>query len=112
VFGDEGAALRERVGSMLSGTPKIVVNLGSVEHIDSGGIGVLVGLFVSARINVRDTGNTRRIDSQIRPIEMLAKSAAGDERQKNRGRNGKRRALSFHRLAHWRLLAFEIQPVL
>ena len=34
VFGDEGAALRERVGSLLSGTPKIVVNLGGVEHID------------------------------------------------------------------------------
>jgi len=49
VFGDEGAALRERVGSLLSGTPKIVVNLGAVEHIDSGGIGTLVGLFVSAR---------------------------------------------------------------
>jgi anti-sigma B factor antagonist len=49
VFGDEGAALRERVGSLLSGTPKIVVNLSAVEHIDSGGIGILVGLFVSAR---------------------------------------------------------------
>jgi len=49
VFGDEGASLRERVGSMLSGTPKIVVNLRAVHHIDSGGIGILVGLFVSAR---------------------------------------------------------------
>jgi len=49
VFGDEGAALRERVGSLLSGTPKIVVNLGAVEHIDSGGIGILVGLFVGKK---------------------------------------------------------------
>jgi anti-sigma B factor antagonist len=49
VFGDEGAVLRERVGGLLSGTPKIVVNLGGVDHIDSGGIGILVGLFVSAR---------------------------------------------------------------
>ena len=49
VFGDEGAALRERVGSMLSGPPKIVVTLRRVEHIDSGGIGILVGLFVSAK---------------------------------------------------------------
>jgi anti-sigma B factor antagonist len=49
VFGDEGASLRARVGSMLSGTPKIVVNLGGVKHIDSGGIGILVGLFISAR---------------------------------------------------------------
>ena len=49
VFGDEDAILRERVGNMLPGTPKIVINLKAVEYIDSGGLGVLVGLFVSAR---------------------------------------------------------------
>jgi anti-sigma B factor antagonist len=49
VFDDEGAVLRERVAGMLSGSPNIVVNLREVDHIDSGGIGVLVGLLVSAR---------------------------------------------------------------
>jgi anti-sigma B factor antagonist len=49
VFGDEGAALRERVRNLLKGSPKIVVNLASVEHIDSEGLGILVGLFTSAR---------------------------------------------------------------
>jgi anti-sigma B factor antagonist len=49
VFGDEGAALRERVGHMLSGSPRIVVNLKDVHYVDSGGLGVLVGLAVSAR---------------------------------------------------------------
>ena len=49
VFGDEGAVLRERAGNMLSGTPKIVVNLDGVDYIDSGGLGLLVGLFVSAK---------------------------------------------------------------
>jgi anti-sigma B factor antagonist len=49
VFGDEGAVLQERVGSMLSGSPNIVVNLREVDYIDSGGIGVLVGLLVSTR---------------------------------------------------------------
>jgi anti-sigma B factor antagonist len=49
VFGDEGAVLRERVRNLLTGTPKIVVNLEGVDHVDSGGIGILVGLFVSAR---------------------------------------------------------------
>jgi anti-sigma B factor antagonist len=48
VFGDEAAVLRERVKSLLSGTPKVVINVDGVEYIDSGGIGVLVGLFVSA----------------------------------------------------------------
>lgn len=49
VFGDECAVLRERVGSMLLGSPNIVVNLREVDYIDSGGIGVLIGLLVSAR---------------------------------------------------------------
>src|SRR5213080_4169379 len=49
VFGDEGAALRERVRQMLSGSPRIVVNLNGVNYIDSGGLGILVGLSVSAR---------------------------------------------------------------
>ena len=49
VFGDEGAALRERVRNMLSGSPRIVVNLNGVHYVDSEGLGVLVGLSVSAR---------------------------------------------------------------
>ena len=49
VFGDEGAILRERIKQLLTGTPKIVVNLHEVDHIDSGGLGILVGLLVSAK---------------------------------------------------------------
>ena len=33
----------------MTGTPKIVINLRRVDHIDSGGLGILVGLLVSAR---------------------------------------------------------------
>ena len=49
VFGDEGAVLRDRVRYLLTGTPKIVVNLNRVDHIDSGGLGTLVGLLISAK---------------------------------------------------------------
>jgi anti-sigma B factor antagonist len=49
VFGDEGAALRERIRDMLSGSPRVVVNLNEVQYLDSGGLGILVGLCVSAR---------------------------------------------------------------
>ena len=48
-FEDDCAVLRESVGTMLSGMPKLVVNLEGVEYIDSEGVGMLVGLFVSAR---------------------------------------------------------------
>jgi anti-sigma B factor antagonist len=47
--GDACAVLRERVGNMLPGTPKIVVNLEGVDYVDSEGLGMLVGLLVSAR---------------------------------------------------------------
>lgn len=49
VFGDECAVLRDRVSSMLLGSPNIVVNLREVDYIDSGGVGILIRLLVSAR---------------------------------------------------------------
>lgn len=49
ISGDECAVLRETVVNMVPGTPNIVVNLEGVDHIDSDGLGMLVGLLVSAR---------------------------------------------------------------
>jgi anti-sigma B factor antagonist len=49
VFGDEGAAFRERVRNMLIGTPKVIVDLAKVDYIDSTGLGILVELLTSAR---------------------------------------------------------------
>jgi anti-sigma B factor antagonist len=46
---DDCAVLRETVGNMLRETLKIVVNLKEVDYIDSEGVGLLVGLLVSAR---------------------------------------------------------------
>jgi anti-sigma B factor antagonist len=49
VFGDEGAVFRERVRSELTGTSKIVIDLCSVDYIDSGGLGILVALQTAAK---------------------------------------------------------------
>ena len=49
VYGNEGTALCERIRNLTTGTPKVVINLSGVEHIDSEGFGMLVGLFISAR---------------------------------------------------------------
>lgn len=49
VFGEETNALRETVKSLLNETKQIVLNLGDVNYIDSGGLGTLVGLYTSAR---------------------------------------------------------------
>ena len=50
VFGDETAALREQVKGLLdAGKKQIVLNLGGISYIDSGGLGTLVGLHTTAR---------------------------------------------------------------
>lgn len=72
VFGDEDAILRERVGSMLPGTPKIVVNLKAVDYIDSAGLGVLVGLFVSAR---NRGGDLKLVSPNQRTKELLRRTS-------------------------------------
>ena len=68
VFGDEGAVLRERVISLLAGTPKVVLNLLGVDHIDSGGLGILVGLFISAR---RRGGDLKLVSPGRRVSDVL-----------------------------------------
>ncbi len=74
VFGDEGAVLRERIGNMLPATPKIVVNLSGVDYIDSGGLGILVGLLVSARNRggeLKLVSPRKRVKDPLRTEERL-----------------------------------------
>jgi anti-sigma B factor antagonist len=54
VFGDESAALRETVKKLLENSKQIVLNLGGVTYIDSGGLGTLVALYTTARNSGRD----------------------------------------------------------
>lgn len=49
VFGDEALYLRERAKELLKTNKVLVLNLAGVTYIDSGGLGVLVGLLTSAR---------------------------------------------------------------
>ena len=49
VFGEESASLRDAVRSLLLMNKNIVLNLGGVNYIDSGGLGTLVALFTTAR---------------------------------------------------------------
>ena len=74
VFGDEGAVLRDRVISLLSGTPKIVVNLNGVDYIDSGGFGILVGLFISAK---KRGGDLKLVSPNKRVTDVLRHTNLG-----------------------------------
>lgn len=49
VFGEEAAALRETVKGLLPEHKRLIINLGNVQYIDSGGLGTLVGLYTSAK---------------------------------------------------------------
>jgi len=48
VFGEESAVLRDTVRKLITENNKIVLNLGGVNYIDSGGLGTLVSLFTTA----------------------------------------------------------------
>ena len=49
VFGEGDDELRRVVLELLPQTRQVVLHLGWVTHIDSGGLGALVGLYISAR---------------------------------------------------------------
>jgi anti-sigma B factor antagonist len=49
IFGPEADALREHFNALLAESPQIVFHLEGVRDMDSGGIGRIVGMVVSAR---------------------------------------------------------------
>ena len=49
VFGEEADELRRVVLNLLKETPRVVMNLAWVDHIDSCGLGTLVASFISPR---------------------------------------------------------------
>jgi anti-sigma B factor antagonist len=69
-FGEESASLRLRVKELLESSRQIVLDLASVTHIDSGGLGTLVALYASARkvggeIKLANLGNHTKEVLQI-----------------------------------------------
>jgi anti-anti-sigma factor len=49
VFGEECTTLRDQVKPVVSQGGTVVLNLRGVDYIDSGGVGVLVALFTTAK---------------------------------------------------------------
>jgi steroid delta-isomerase-like uncharacterized protein len=68
LFGEESASLRMLVKELLNKSRHIVLDLGEVTHIDSDGLGTLVGLYVSAR---RFGGNIKLANLGSRANEVL-----------------------------------------
>ena len=75
VFGEESTALRDKVKELIAeGNKKIVLNLGGVSYIDSGGLGVLVSLFTSAKASGGDiklANLTQRVGDLLQITKLL-----------------------------------------
>jgi anti-sigma B factor antagonist len=67
-FGEESASLRTVVKDLLTKSNHIVLDLGDVTYIDSGGLGTLVALYASAR---KIGGDIRLARVGRRPTEVL-----------------------------------------
>ncbi len=74
MFGDEANALRDFLREALAETPRMVLNLGGVTYIDSGGLGMLVGVYSSARgagADIKLTG----LGQRLRDVLQITKLA-------------------------------------
>jgi len=67
VFGEESSLLRDTVKKALSENNRIVLNLGEVNYIDSGGLGTLVALRTSAQ----NAGGTIKLTSLTKHVSDL-----------------------------------------
>ena len=74
VFGDESAQLRDTVKKLIAEGKSIVLNLGGINYIDSGGLGTLVGLYTSARnanVGIKLANLTPRIGDLLQVTKLV-----------------------------------------
>ena len=83
IFGEESASLRVLVKDLLKQSRQIVLDLRDVTHIDSAGLGTLVGLYLSARnaggaIKLADVGSrvnrALQVTKLVRVFEVFDKA--------------------------------------
>jgi anti-sigma B factor antagonist len=75
VFGEESSLLREEVKKAIAdGNKRIVLNLGEVNYIDSGGLGTLVSLHTSAYTSgttIKLANLTKRVGDLLQVTKLL-----------------------------------------
>ena len=85
VFGEESAALRDSIKSLINQNNKIVLNLGGVNYIDSGGLGTLVGLYTTARNAggaIKLANLTQRVGDLLQVTKLLTVFDVYDNQEK------------------------------
>src|SRR5207244_6252938 len=74
VFGEECASLRDSVKKLIPGNKNIVLNLGGVNYIDSGGLGTLVALYTTANNaggSIKLANLTQRVGDLLQVTKLL-----------------------------------------
>jgi anti-sigma B factor antagonist len=74
VFGEESSLLRDTVKKIISENKRIVLNLGEVSYIDSGGLGTLVSLHTSAQNaggTIKLANLTKRVGDLLQVTKLL-----------------------------------------
>jgi anti-sigma B factor antagonist len=74
VFGEESSLIRETVKKAIAENNRIVLNLGEVSYIDSGGLGTLVALRTTAQNaggTIKLTNLTKRVGDLLQVTKLL-----------------------------------------
>jgi anti-sigma B factor antagonist len=74
VFGEESSLLRDQIKKAIAEHKRIVLNLGEVNYIDSGGLGTLVALHTTARNaggTIKLANLTKRVGDLLQVTKLL-----------------------------------------
>jgi anti-sigma B factor antagonist len=74
VFGEESALLRDTIKGLVGEHSQIILNLGGVSYIDSGGLGTLVALYTTAHNAggaVKLVNLTQRVGDLLQVTKLL-----------------------------------------
>jgi anti-sigma B factor antagonist len=74
VFGEESAILRDTVRKLIGENNRLVLNLGGISYIDSGGLGTLVSLYTTAHNaggTVKLANLTQRVGDLLQVTKLL-----------------------------------------
>jgi anti-sigma B factor antagonist len=85
VFGEESASLRDTVKKLLTSNKRIVLNLAEITYIDSGGLGTLVALYITARGNeasIKLANLTPRVGDLLQVTKLLTVFEVFDTEEK------------------------------
>jgi anti-sigma B factor antagonist len=85
VFGEESALLRDALKQLIKESKRIILNLGSISYIDSGGLGTLVALYTTAQNAggaIKLANLTQRVGDLLQVTKLLTVFEVYDSEQK------------------------------